>query len=490
MASMSARGTKPRALFVFMPNSGSMANRQTWWHSKRLQMGFLRRRSNSYLNIYPSSNKLPIMQKKEEKKMPLAPSSLVKLLMEKGVSIPLPSSVYVDPQVNPEMVSGKGVIIHPGCRIYGSKTVIMEGCVIGGEGPVSIRNCQLGKGVKLGSGSFEGSCFLDGAAMGPEAHVRECCLLEEGARGAHSVGIKHTILFPFVTLGSLINFCDCLMAGGTDAKNHSEVGSSYIHFNYTPNQDKATASLIGDVPRGVMLNQAPIFLGGQGGLVGPVRIGYGVVVAAGTIVRKDLLEENMVLLGHPSVTKKVPRRLGVFPNIKRIIEMNTVYIGNLIALHHWYVLVRKTFLAGTRMGEAIYNGAIEKIQRAINERIKRLQEVAERMQESIKILSTSSPSKSANALIQKKTEFRENWPRVRDIFEKWMHATHKDTHYERFLQRVEHAATTLGEDYIQVIKSLAADETSEGTNWLQGIVDRVTEEVWAALPSFHRRTMG
>jgi len=84
------------------------------------------------------------------------------------------------------------------------------------------------------------------------AEVREGCLLEEEANGAHTVGLKQTILFPFVTLGSIVNFCDILMAGGTDRRNHSEVGSSYIHFNYTPNQDKATASLIGDVAYGVM----------------------------------------------------------------------------------------------------------------------------------------------------------------------------------------------------------------------------------------------
>jgi UDP-N-acetylglucosamine/UDP-N-acetylgalactosamine diphosphorylase len=86
--------------------------------------------------------------------------------------------------------------------------------------------------------------------MGLGGHVREACLLEEQANGAHCVGLKHTILFPFVTLGSLINFCDCLMAGGTSRKDHSEVGSSYIHFNFTPEGDKTTASLIGDVPRG------------------------------------------------------------------------------------------------------------------------------------------------------------------------------------------------------------------------------------------------
>ena len=110
--------------------------------------------------------------------------------------------------------------------------------------------------------------------MGSGAHVRTGTLLEEQAGAAHTVGFKQTIFLPFVTAGSLINFCDCLMAGGTSRKNHSEIGSSYIHFNFTPRQDKATASLIGDVPRGVMLDQAPIFLGGQGGLVGPVLLDF------------------------------------------------------------------------------------------------------------------------------------------------------------------------------------------------------------------------
>jgi bifunctional UDP-N-acetylglucosamine pyrophosphorylase/glucosamine-1-phosphate N-acetyltransferase len=89
------------------------------------------------------------------------------------------------------------------------------------------------------------------------------------------------------------------MAGGSGRQNHSEVGSSYIHFNFTPDGDKTTPSLIGDVPRGVMLNQRPIFLGGQGGMVGPLRMGYGNVVAAGAILREDVIEENKLIMGEP-----------------------------------------------------------------------------------------------------------------------------------------------------------------------------------------------
>ncbi len=185
----------------------------------------------------------------------------IQQLLDKGVEIPNPGTLDIGNDVNVDQISGDGVRIYPGCRIYGGKTVISSGCKLGYEAPVTIEDCQLGSKVELKGGFFSKSVFLEKANMGMGAHVREGCILEEEAGGAHSVGLKQTILFPFVTLGSLINFCDCLMAGGTSRSNHSEVGSSYIHFNFTPDADKTTASLLGDVPRGVMLNQPPIFLG-------------------------------------------------------------------------------------------------------------------------------------------------------------------------------------------------------------------------------------
>ena len=151
-------------------------------------------------------------------------------LIDKGVDIPNPLTLDIGEEVNVNQISGDRVRIYPGCRIYGEKIVIAAGAQIGYEGPVTIDNCQLGPEVELKGGFFKKSIFLEKANMGLGAHVREGCILEEEANGAHCVGLKQTILFPFVTLGSLINFCDCLMAGGTSRKSHSEVGSSYILF--------------------------------------------------------------------------------------------------------------------------------------------------------------------------------------------------------------------------------------------------------------------
>ena len=84
----------------------------------------------------------------------------------------------------------------------------------------------------------------------------------------------------------MINFCDALLTGGTSRSDHSEIGSGAVHFNFDPRGDK-WGSLFGDV-RGVLLKSAPIFLGGQCGLVAPLHVDFGAVTAAGSIVRRDV----------------------------------------------------------------------------------------------------------------------------------------------------------------------------------------------------------
>ncbi|MCG8530601.1 MAG: hypothetical protein MI749_08050, partial [Desulfovibrionales bacterium] len=157
-------------------------------------------------------------------------------LIEKGVGIPQPESVYIAPEFPLERISATGVTLFPGTRLLGDKTLIMDHAKIGEEGPVTLNNTLVGKNSRLKGGYFDGAVFLGSNEAGSNAHVRPGTILEEEASIAHCVGLKQTILFPFVTLGSLINFCDCFMAGGTCRKDHSEVGSSFIHFNYTPNQ--------------------------------------------------------------------------------------------------------------------------------------------------------------------------------------------------------------------------------------------------------------
>ena len=384
-------------------------------------------------------------------------------LIEKGVEITNPYTIDIGDEVDINRISGKGVKIYPGCRIYGAKTVISADSKIGYEGPVTIDDCQIGPKSELKGGFFNKAAFLEKSNMGLGAHVREGCILEEEAGGAHCVGLKQTILFPFVTLGSLINFCDCFMAGGTSRKEHSEVGSSYIHFNYTPDGNKCTASLIGDVPRGVMLNKPPIFLGGQGGLVGPVRIGYGNVIAAGSIVRKNCSEDNKLIIAetHKGLVRDfIPHS---YKNIKRLLQNNFIYISNLIALEQWYIYIRKSFFDKQELGDLIYEGALEKLCLARKERISRLKTLAE------KAGAGNGMRAELTDRIDKICEFFSNKNFDENIIEK----------RDKFLTEFE--IYRKEKDYIKTIKSLPIEITLQGTDWLQSIIDDICAKTDAVL---------
>lgn len=303
----------------------------------------------------------------------------VERLLDQGVQVRVPSSVDIGPEVDLDAISGDDVVIYPGTRIYGERTVVSAGARLGAEGPVTVSNCQLGPGVELKGGYAADSVFLEGAGLGLGHHVRAGCLLEEQANGAHTVGLKQTILLPFVTLGSLINFCDVLMAGGTSRRQHSEVGSSYIHFNFTPNGDKATPSLFGDVPHGVLLDQAPIFLGGQGGTVGPVQVAFGTVVGAGSVLRTDVAEPGrLVVVGAPPNLNQ-PFRPGRYRSVDRLVARNLEFLANLRALRLWYEQVREPFFAAQDLGLKVYQGALAVLDLAWSERVHRLTAVVDKL---------------------------------------------------------------------------------------------------------------
>ncbi|MHA2124515.1 MAG: hypothetical protein ACXABO_05105 [Promethearchaeota archaeon] len=407
-------------------------------------------------------------------------NSLVAALIEKGVKIPTPSSVEIGEDININLISAEDVTIHSGCKIFGNKTLIMSGVTLGSRSPVTIKNCQLGRNVELKGGYFEGSTFLDSVNMGDGAEVREGCLLEEEANGAHTVGLKQTILFPFVTLGSIINFCDILMAGGTSRTNHSEVGSSYIHFNYTPYQDKATASLVGEVAYGVMLNQPPIFLGGQGGLVGPSQIGYSTVIAAGVVYRGDFPQGNKVLMGKEPESEDFDFYPGLYRSVKRRVVNCVEYISNIIALKQWYLIVRSKFYQGSDMEKSLYDGAVEKLEIIFNERIKRLNQLANKMEKSISLYKSVKGKEASEELIIQKRELFENIQKIEKCFRDALSYSGDEKKRDVLLKNIDISS----KDYISEIKNLDEEVKKAGTSWLLSIVENTRNNILNYLPSF------
>ncbi len=395
-------------------------------------------------------------------------SPRVQDLLNRGVRIPCPYSVEVDDSVNPERIAPK-IVIHTGCRISGAETSIGPGCEIGKEAPAVIENCQRGHKVEWKGGYFSGATVLDGANMGSAAHIRPGSLLEEEAGGAHAVGFKQTIFLSFVTAGSLINFCDALMAGGTSRKNHSEIGSSFIHFNFTPHQDKATPSLIGDVPHGVFLDQPPIFLGGQGGLVGPARIAYGTITAAGTICRQDIEEEGRLFFGLQPVKGSLPFAAGIYRDINRIIANNLIYIGNLWALKLWYQSVRIHSMKADIFAQACHTGALAQIESGLKERTNRLKELAGKMPYSIKHARSETGAELPSQILAQQQALIDQWPNMEAQLEAGSKAGIESANRDSFLKDWEQ--TKISSGHISAVHSLTPAARKAGAEWLQGIVD-------------------
>ena len=384
-------------------------------------------------------------------------------LIARGVVFPDPDSVFIAPDVDPERIH-PGAVIHPGCRIAGAETAIGPGAQIGAESPVTLRNCQLGRDVVVAGGFLEGTTMLDGATSGDGLHARPGTLLEEGASVAHTVGLKQTILLPYVTTGSLINFCDVLMAGGTGPDNHSEVGSSYIHFNFTPHQDKATASLVGDVPGGVLLDQPPIFLGGQGGLVGPCRIAYGTVVAAGCVLRRDVLEAGRLVTGSSTTAvRERPYEPTLYGRLDGVIANCLAYLGNILALRAWYDHARRPVMDRTPWGAACCAGARKRLAEIWKERIKRLDQLAGKLVASVE----RAGEQRTSLVFAAQSRFIAEWPQMRDrLVARWSEPQMPEGAAAEAVQTLAQA-----EDYRRGVTSLSPAMKTAVTAWLQAIVD-------------------
>ncbi len=399
-------------------------------------------------------------------------SKTVQRLLDRGVRMPAPATVWVNEDVVPECIA-PGVVLHPGCRVAGPRTAIGKGSVIGEEQPATVRDCQVGREVALKGGYFEGATFLDGASAGSGAHIRPGTLLEEEASVAHTVGLKQTILLPFVTAGSLINFCDCLMGGGTSRQDHSEIGSSYVHFNYTPHGDKATASLVGDVPRGVMLDQPRIFLGGQGGLVGPVRLGFGAVIPAGTIWRKDAPTGGQLLVPPPEHAQhQRPFVPGAYKSVDRLVLNNLIYIGNLCALKAWYDKVRRLWMERDTYDLAVWAGAVRRIDEGIEERVKRLGELADRMDRSLVLAAAEHGQSLPEHPYAGQSRLWARWPQMKERLQALAGRSSAPPPPERLAAAL--AAQPAAQGYLAAIRNLSADVRKAGTAWLQAIVDEAT----------------
>jgi UDP-N-acetylglucosamine/UDP-N-acetylgalactosamine diphosphorylase len=212
-----------------------------------------------------------------------------------------------------------------------------------------------------------------------------------------------------------------------------------------------------------MLNQPPIFLGGQGGAVGPVCVAFGAVVAAGSILRHDVPEGGrLVVAGTPAGFQRDRGPHG-YRDLAGVVRNNLAYLANLVALEQWYRVARKPFFARQELGELVFEGALEVLALAKKERVERLAAMAERV-----------PVSSAGG-----RELRERLDEIEAVFE----AGASLPGGGECAAALAAAASGGSQGYIQAVQGLTPGSRNAGVDWLQEIVDALCRRAGMLLPS-------
>lgn len=296
-------------------------------------------------------------------------------LAERGVRLWGPERVYVGEEVRLDNICPGAELLN--AFITGENTFIGSGAKIGVSGLARIHESQIGSSCVLGAGSYEHCVFLKGAKARGFAEIRQGTLLEEDAEVAHNVGLKNTVFTIGVVAGSCINYCDVVVTGGSSRADHSEIGSGAIHFNFDPRGDKF-GSLLGDATA-FLLRSRRIFVGGNSGLVAPVHLGFGAVIAAGSMIRKDV-GQNQLSSGEP-LQQGGDYDLEKYFDLTRKFCTTAKLIGNLQAMRSWYRLLRLPF--SDSESKLLYLAGDRQLEHQIRYRIEQLTKVIDKLERSL-----------------------------------------------------------------------------------------------------------
>ena len=419
-------------------------------------------------------------------------------LLERGVHIPDLNLVHITRDVKLENIA-PGCTIYPFVRITGSKTQIHSGARIGARGPVVLENSLIGEnavigdlgqvnlidtvvGPKsvLGAGVAEQAVFLGKETMindfttGYGFRVRKGSLYEEDASSAQHTDTKMTILFPWTTLGSDINFCDALLAGGTGPElgSFSEVGSGTIHFNYSIRGDKATASLFGDVFQGVFLDQERLFIGGNNSLLGPVKADFGTMTAAGARIKGKL--PKGLNYGHSLPKGTVDYDARIFSGVSGIVKNQVNVLAELIALVNWYKQVRINCAAQAPEQKFLYESGLRMIELNYQERLLQLNRYVDFLENSVRLLESMQASKKQ---ISEQKDLLSRWPKLDSEFKNL--EKHEIQIPESLKDEFDNLQSQGQSDYTGLIKNLSQSGKQSGKTWLSEIA-RIVRNVYTA----------
>lgn len=190
--------------------------------------------------------------------------------MDNGVTFTDKDATLIDFDVK----IGRDTILGPNVHLEGS-TIIGEGCVI--RGASRIVDSTVADGVTIESSVIEHSQVGCGVTMGPFAHLRPNCVLEENVHIGNFVEVKNSHIGKGTKAGHLAYI------GDGDVGENVNISCGVIFCNY--NGRKKFRTTIGD----------NAFIGSNVNLVAPITIGEGAFIAAGSTISKDVGDESLAV---------------------------------------------------------------------------------------------------------------------------------------------------------------------------------------------------
>ncbi len=385
----------------------------------------------------------------------------VESLQRRGVDVWGPERVYISGDVNLDAIEPTAVIRQ--ATLSGKDLSIAAGAVIGTSGHAEVSDCQIGPDAELGAGLYQGATLLNRVKVRGFAEIRPGTLLEEEVDVAHSVALKNTTFTACCVAGSLINFCDLFLTGGTSRKDHTEIGSGAIHYNFDPRGDK-WGSLLGSI-RGVLLRSDPVFIGGTCGLVGPLEVGLGAVTAAGCTIRRDVPEGTLVSSAdRAAIIPSFDRT--AYGSLRRQFRVTAKLVATLRALEAWYELVRLPHAPPRE--QHLYEFALRRVGVQAQERIDRLAKIVAKLE---------AGARASSAWIQAEhRQIVQVWPSLRNTLQQ---PVKPQLPASRFTQGYADARGS-GQGHLAAVKAADAGAV-EAEEWLEGVVNSTMQTVDAML---------
>jgi bifunctional UDP-N-acetylglucosamine pyrophosphorylase/glucosamine-1-phosphate N-acetyltransferase len=192
-------------------------------------------------------------------------------LMESGVTIYLPETVVIDPEVT----AGPDTIVEPGVQLLG-KTRIGTRCKI--QTGSILLDSRVDDEAVIAAYSVLDSCRVwTKAKVGPFSRLRPGSDIRQGAHVGGFVEIKKSVIHEGAKVPHLSYIGDATIG------RHSNIGAGTITCNYDGFAKYPTT--IGE----------GVFIGSDTALVAPVRVGSGAYVAAGSTITENVPADALAI---------------------------------------------------------------------------------------------------------------------------------------------------------------------------------------------------